>query len=474
MSYISLKKKATVALLCLVSFTVGCILTTKLHSPQSFQMPSGLASLQASRLDLGKRIRGQRLKDNSKNVTESNADMYADHREASVDDERALTDQNETDIFTDYTYDTDKEAVSANSHAVAQPVSKHHYFVEVSDPRAGLILKKVISKLPRNLLRSVVFGKKIFDERELSLLGSKKAPTVSLQKKWAALTEGMREVGYEQRLPVVINIGVKKSGTNAFGFFISQHPQIVHSIGNEVHYFDWNYGKGIEYYRSRMGFSKANQFTFEKTPRYFITPDAPKNILKDLPSNVKFVICVRDPVERAKSDFRHEAELAMRRGKKDRVAVRTLARSETPASQGEKFEQTVLDKNGNINLSSDIISASVFSKHFKNWLEHFPRDRFYILSDEKVNKDIYTEMKNIENFLGLEPFFERNMFFYNREIHAPCMKVEPRPCPAKSTPGFLPKAEPSPEVIQKLRNFFRPYNQEFEKLTQMEFSWTNL
>ncbi|XP_038064487.1 heparan sulfate glucosamine 3-O-sulfotransferase 2-like [Patiria miniata] len=476
MSYISVRKKAIVALLCLASFTVGCILTTKLNSKTSFQFPAAVASLP----NLSKRIRGQHVKaDSGNNVTESRQEDWMGPGEALVNDiAKTFFTQNETDIFEDYAYELETKPPAAKTHPVAQRVSKNNYYVEVPDPRAGFLLKKVISKLPSDVVRSVRMENRILGDPHLYQKSpvpfAHKSPIRNVQEKWAAFIQGMNELGYEQRLPVIINIGVKKSGTNAFGFFISQHPQIAHSIGNEVHYFDWNYDKGIEYYRSRMMFSKANQFSFEKTPRYFVTPDAPRKILKDLPGHVKFVICVRDPVERAKSEFRHEEELGMRRGVSDKAKVRTQAKSETPTSQGKKFEQTVLDMNGQVNASNDIVRTSMYSKHFQNWLETFPRNRFYILSDERVNKDIYGEMKNVEKFLGLKPFFKKDMFYYNREIHAPCMKVEPRPCPAKSTPGFLPKADPSPEVVEKLRDFYRPYNQEFEKLTQMKFSWTNL
>ncbi|XP_072028579.1 uncharacterized protein [Amphiura filiformis] len=170
-----------------------------------------------------------------------------------------------------------------------------------SDPRVPRILAKIMSSMPKEVRQDI--------PQEYLQMGPRKY----LGTRFKVVSDAYKKHGMTQRLPEVISIGVKKSGTNAVGFFVTQHPQIVHSVGNEVHFFDRNYQKGLEYYRIRMGFAKEDQFCFEKTPKYFVTPNAPKQILSDLPKNIKFVLSVRDPVKRALSDFRHERELYVRR-----------------------------------------------------------------------------------------------------------------------------------------------------------------
>lgn len=51
-----------------------------------------------------------------------------------------------------------------------------------------------------------------------------------------------------QRLPQVIIIGVKKGGTRALLEFLRIHPNI-RAVGQEVHYFDRNYERGLDWYR---------------------------------------------------------------------------------------------------------------------------------------------------------------------------------------------------------------------------------
>jgi len=52
----------------------------------------------------------------------------------------------------------------------------------------------------------------------------------------------------EQRLPQVIIIGVKKGGTRALLEFLRIHPD-VRAVGPEVHFFDRNYDRGLDWYK---------------------------------------------------------------------------------------------------------------------------------------------------------------------------------------------------------------------------------
>lgn len=51
-----------------------------------------------------------------------------------------------------------------------------------------------------------------------------------------------------KKLPNAIIVGVKKGGTRAVLEFIRIHPD-VRAAGTETHFFDRNYGRGLEWYR---------------------------------------------------------------------------------------------------------------------------------------------------------------------------------------------------------------------------------
>lgn len=52
----------------------------------------------------------------------------------------------------------------------------------------------------------------------------------------------------EKKLPQAIIIGVKKGGTRALLEALRVHPD-VRAVGNEPHFFDRNYEKGMDWYR---------------------------------------------------------------------------------------------------------------------------------------------------------------------------------------------------------------------------------
>lgn len=54
-----------------------------------------------------------------------------------------------------------------------------------------------------------------------------------------------------RNLPEALIIGVKKGGTRALLEFIRLHPN-VRAAGNEVHFFDRHYAKGLNWYRHKM------------------------------------------------------------------------------------------------------------------------------------------------------------------------------------------------------------------------------
>eukprot|EP00074_Homo_sapiens_P081236 XP_011544304.1 heparan sulfate glucosamine 3-O-sulfotransferase 2 isoform X2 [Homo sapiens] len=53
-----------------------------------------------------------------------------------------------------------------------------------------------------------------------------------------------------KRLPQALIVGVKKGGTRAVLEFIRVHPD-VRALGTEPHFFDRNYGRGLDWYSSK-------------------------------------------------------------------------------------------------------------------------------------------------------------------------------------------------------------------------------
>jgi hypothetical protein len=129
------------------------------------------------------------------------------------------------------------------------------------------------------------------------------------------LTAG-RATSRARMLPGFLIIGAQRCGTTSMYRTLSQHPAVLKAVLHKgVHYFDLNYGQGLEWYQAHFPLAARARrvarsagvapLTFESSPYYMFHPLAPARIAADLPG-VKLLVLVRDPVERAYSAHAHE------------------------------------------------------------------------------------------------------------------------------------------------------------------------
>ena len=100
---------------------------------------------------------------------------------------------------------------------------------------------------------------------------------------------------------------------------LARHPAILAPrLYSSLDYFDNHYERGIDWYRAHFpthrAIEKAGEAsgscatTFEASPHYLYNPIAAERFARDLPG-VKVVVCVRDPVTRARSQHAYEVAL---------------------------------------------------------------------------------------------------------------------------------------------------------------------
>ena len=105
-------------------------------------------------------------------------------------------------------------------------------------------------------------------------------------------------------MPNVIGLGVKKCGTTALHYYMNAHPKVkVPPEHEELGFFDRRFDYGLDWYLERLPFVADDEVVFEKTPKYFVFPPALDRIAQTVP-NVKFIILLCNPVDRAFSDYR--------------------------------------------------------------------------------------------------------------------------------------------------------------------------
>ena len=257
--------------------------------------------------------------------------------------------------------------------------------------------------------------------------------------------------GQKRRLPQSIIIGVRKCGTRALLEMLKMHPQIA-AASEEVHFFDNFYERGLDWYRRRMPFSYPDQITIEKSPAYFITPEAPERVYK-MSKDVKLIIIVRDPTTRAISDYTQLSTSKTLKGK-----------------NYQPFEELAME-NGEVNQKYKPIQISLYHQHIKRWLTYFPRKQIHFVDGGKVISNPYPEIKEVERFLGLSDYISSENFFLNKTRGFYCLKSKKvNKCLSESKGREHP--EVSQYVLQKLQDFFRPYNQLFFDKIGRKFDWS--
>ncbi|MGF1591532.1 MAG: sulfotransferase domain-containing protein [Pleurocapsa sp.] len=205
-------------------------------------------------------------------------------------------------------------------------------------------------------------------------------------------------------LPNFLIIGVQKGGTTWLHENLKQHPQIFLPKGRkELEFFSYYQKKvadrGLAYYLKYFNRfedviqTEKPKAIGEATPSYFWSTNPrrkwtnpPKYFneqiadcaLNILGSELKLILCLRDPVERAVSAYFHHIQ-------RDRIAYKS---------------QSILD----VGHLYGIIDMGFYSQHLAAWLKKFSLDNFKILIYERdVKQNRQQTIKNICGFLGVDP-----------------------------------------------------------------------
>jgi hypothetical protein len=104
-------------------------------------------------------------------------------------------------------------------------------------------------------------------------------------------------------LPTFFLLGARKAGTTSLFEYLSHHPKFRAPSKKEIHFFDKNFKRGLNYYQNFFPTSQECAvnlaFSGEASVGYLSSCDAPsrmKQFAKKLRIKPKFVVMLRDPV----------------------------------------------------------------------------------------------------------------------------------------------------------------------------------
>ncbi|XP_043204818.1 heparan sulfate glucosamine 3-O-sulfotransferase 5-like isoform X3 [Amphibalanus amphitrite] len=256
-----------------------------------------------------------------------------------------------------------------------------------------------------------------------------------------------------RRLPGAIIIGARKAGTRALLEMMNVHPQVMRA-SREVHFFDRdnNYRRGLDWYRRRMPLSFDDQITVEKSPSYLVTQTVPERVAR-MNQTIRLLVVVREPVARLISDYAQYLDKGARGGK-PRL----------------RLPELVLRPNGSVRTESRLVKISIYHRHVRRWLQHFPSEALLIVDGDRLVREPLPELRRVEKHLRLPPYLNENHFYFNDTKGFYCIANDNgSKCLAESKGRKHPPTDP--QLVQKLRRFFAPHNRKFYRLTQKNYSW---
>jgi len=239
-----------------------------------------------------------------------------------------------------------------------------------------------------------------------------------------------------------IIVGTQRAGTTSLTINISKHPDIFidnnkNPEKSEVHFYDINWKKGIEWYKKQLKFEKnKNKVIGEKTPDLmylnYVHP-----YMQSVNPFLKIIMILRNPVERAYSHWKLNKQ-----NNNESLSF----------NKAISFELKYLKRQNKTFFTSSkhYIGRGYYYKQIKNLLKWFPKDNMLVLISEDVKNNMTDSYNKIYNFLNIK---EMNDINYNLEHVS------------------MNKSKINPLLYNKLINLYKKDILSLEKLLNIKTNW---
>ena len=197
-------------------------------------------------------------------------------------------------------------------------------------------------------------------------------------------------------LPNFMCIGATKSGTTTLCDILRKHPDIFIPSYKEPHFFDSPiiHEKGIDWYgNTYFSKGKTKKCIADFTPSYLFEKKAPNRILRELGSNIKFIVILRNPVDRAYSQYLH----SVRDERESLTFINALE------NENDRLANINEDVNYLLKLRISYISQGLYGEMIENYLRYFSKDNFLFLSfEDELIKDTKNTISKVLSFLEVD------------------------------------------------------------------------
>lgn len=218
-----------------------------------------------------------------------------------------------------------------------------------------------------------------------------------------ALNTVFRKASSRSRvLPSFLVLGAQKAGTTSFFELLKQHPSIRAPRLKEVNFFDKDWSKGLDHYRSvfpreseMVDGTGGSAVTFDNTPSYLYHPRVPRRVKETLP-DARFVVLLRNPTDRAYSHYLHATSL----GRESLSFEEALAAEGSPNRSDGRTPVELWAPTQNLAY----VARGRYIDQLERWWSEFPREQMLLLKSEEFFADPVAVLRQVTDFLDLDPF----------------------------------------------------------------------
>lgn len=206
-----------------------------------------------------------------------------------------------------------------------------------------------------------------------------------------------------QRLSVNLQIvGVQKAGTSALAHFLSQHPDICLVDGKEAHVFDQPdfFGSSDQEayaekrYSKKLSSYRGESVICDATPVTLFNPHYLKACVEYNP-NAKFIVLLRDPVERAQSHYRMMKKL--KRENKNMLIAFVLESWRLRNNEGFNWSRQSPWRNWSY------LHRGLYENQLELLYSLVKPEQVLVLNQKKLQNQHEATLNDVFTFIGLTP-----------------------------------------------------------------------
>lgn len=259
-------------------------------------------------------------------------------------------------------------------------------------------------------------------------------------------------------LPDALLIGASKCGTSSLANHLSSHPDCMPPFYKEIRYFDSSripierFDTYKAYFPSsarryiKQLLSGRRAWTADFSPTYYDHPHAPRRIFETLGADVKLILLLRNPVDRAYSQYRFQRGI----GNESETSFEKALELEQQRIAGEDAKQLANESYFSRPRNHfGYLTRSYYLSYIKNWHQYFNASQLLVISLEDFKKSPQPVFNQICDFIGV-PHHRISKNIHNISKIEETMNTETR---------------------LKLLAHFRQHNRELSDYLGQDFDW---